>query len=118
MVQAKFFLRNAKKPSHVFALECSKDVCQERMVQEIGETGKGYLPSAILSKKIKEYHTQAKQLLPYLRGNTNFFCVNAERPWEKVMEDINKEVEPCVIHIRPGANSNDLRKQITEQLAA
>jgi hypothetical protein len=33
------------------------------------------------------------------------------------MDDINKHIEPCVIHIRPGANSNILRKEITEKLA-
>ena len=32
------------------------------------------------------------------------------------MEDVNKLFEPIVIHIRPGANSNELRKEITEEL--
>lgn len=32
------------------------------------------------------------------------------------MEDVNKLFEPTVIHIRPGANSNELRKEITEKL--
>ena len=30
--QAKFFIKNCVPPSIVFALECSKDVCQERMI--------------------------------------------------------------------------------------
>ena len=30
--QAKFFIKNCVAPSRVFALECSKDVCQERMI--------------------------------------------------------------------------------------
>ena len=33
------------------------------------------------------------------------------------MDDVNRHVEPCVIHIRPGANSNNLRKEITEKLS-
>jgi adenylate kinase family enzyme len=33
------------------------------------------------------------------------------------MEEVNQFVEPCIIHIRPGADSNDLRKQITEKLS-
>jgi len=33
------------------------------------------------------------------------------------MEAVNRKIEPCVIHIRPGANSNDLRKEITDRLA-
>jgi adenylate kinase family enzyme len=44
--------------------------------------------------------------------------VNTDRTFEKTMEDINKQVEPCVIHIRPGANSNILRKEITEKLSS
>lgn len=34
------------------------------------------------------------------------------------MQDVNDQIEPTVIHIRPGANSNNLRKEITEKLAA
>jgi hypothetical protein len=33
------------------------------------------------------------------------------------MEHVNKVVEPICIHIRPGANSNNLRKEITEKLS-
>lgn len=33
------------------------------------------------------------------------------------MEQINKLIEPLCIHIRPGANSNNLRKEITEKLS-
>ena len=32
------------------------------------------------------------------------------------MEQVNKVIEPLCIHIRPGANSNNLRKEITEKL--
>lgn len=30
--QAKFFIRNCKTPSNVFSLDCSAEVCQERML--------------------------------------------------------------------------------------
>ena len=33
-----------------------------------------------------------------------------------MLNEINKCVEPCIVHIRPGANSNDLKKEITENL--
>ena len=33
------------------------------------------------------------------------------------MDEVNKSFEPLCIHIRPGANSNNLRKEITEKLA-
>lgn len=33
------------------------------------------------------------------------------------MVEINAQVEPTAIHIRPGANSNDLRKEITDKLS-
>jgi adenylate kinase family enzyme len=33
------------------------------------------------------------------------------------MAEVNAQVEPTAIHIRPGANSNDLRKEITDKLA-
>jgi adenylate kinase family enzyme len=115
--QAKFFIRNCKQPSNVFSLECSKDVCQERMI-EIGETNPKYVSSAILSQKIKAYYQTAKDLLPYVKANTPFVSINTDRAFDKVMDDINRQIEPCVIHIRPGANSNILRKEITEKLSS
>lgn len=33
------------------------------------------------------------------------------------MVEVNAQVEPTCIHIRPGANSNDLRKEITDKLS-
>jgi len=56
--QAKFFLRNCKYPSNVFSLDCSKEVCQERM-SEMGQGAPGYVASAILSQKIKAYYKSA-----------------------------------------------------------
>ena len=56
--QAKFFLRNGTVPSNVFSLQCSKDICQERMI-DLGEDHPQYVASSILSKMIKEYHDKA-----------------------------------------------------------
>ena len=84
---------------------------------EIGENSESYVNSAELSKEIKDYNLRAKEFLPYLEAKTNFFSVNSEQPSEKAMVDINSKVEPCCIHIRPGANSNDLRKEITDKLS-
>jgi adenylate kinase family enzyme len=47
--QAKFFLRNGCTPSNVFALQCTKDICQERMI-DLGEGHPQYVSSSILSK--------------------------------------------------------------------
>jgi hypothetical protein len=55
-------------PSNIFALNCSKDICQERM-DSLGESNKGYISSPILSQKIKEYHKLAAEMIPYLKKN-------------------------------------------------
>ena len=94
---------------------CSKDICQERML-EIGEKGPGYVASSILSLLIKNYTKSAKDFVPFLQSNTNFFSINTERPFDKIMEEVNSKVEPTVIHIRPGANSMDLRAEISSKL--
>lgn len=36
--QAKFFINNCVTPSRIFALECSKDTCQERMISRAGSS--------------------------------------------------------------------------------
>lgn len=114
--QARYFLRNCKQPANVFGLTCSIDVSQERM-QQLGEGSPGYVSSAILSQKIREYTESSKNLIPYLRANTNFAEISTEGAFDKTMDLVNSKFEPCVIHIRPGASSNDLRKEITEKLS-
>jgi len=75
--QAKFFIKNCVSPSRVFSLECTKDVCQERMIrlQQQGD----YQASAILSKRIRIYNENSKKLMPYLQANTNLRVVNTEQ---------------------------------------
>jgi len=109
-------LRNCKAPSNVFNLNCPKDICQERMTA-LGEGHANYVSSAKLSKKIKDFHNNAKDLIPCLQKETNYTEVDTDQSFEKTMDCVNKMVESCVIHIRPGANSNDLRKEITDKLS-
>lgn len=70
VIQAKYFNKNCVEPTKVFVLKCSKDTCQERML-ELGRDHPSYLPSSILSKKIKKYHDQSGTLLPYLNSLTD-----------------------------------------------
>ena len=63
--QAKFFIKNCVSPSRVFALECSKDLCQERMIN-LAQSDPSYQASSILSKRIRQYNENAKKLMPYL----------------------------------------------------
>ena len=67
--QAKFFIKNSVNPHRVFVLNCSRDTCQERMLS-IPQTSAKYLPSSILSKRIGKYNENLKELLPYLKANT------------------------------------------------
>lgn len=82
----------------------------------MGKAGQKYVSSAVLSKNIKEYFDSSKTFLPFLKENTNFHEINTASTFDQTIEDVNKFIEPCVIHVRPGANSNDLRKDIIEKL--
>lgn len=53
--QARLFIKNCVAPSEVFYLRCSKDVCQERLL-EIGSNDPGYVPSSVLAKQVKRFH--------------------------------------------------------------
>lgn len=116
--QAKYFLRNCKQPSNVFSLKCSKEVCQERMYN-LGEGQAGYVSSAILSQRIKNFYQSAKDLLPLLEKQTNFVTINTDQSVEKTMLDVYDHIEPTVIHIRGGANSSteSLKGEMTKNLS-
>lgn len=103
ITQAKYFSRNGSNPSHIFALSCSKDMCQERMI-DLGQGHPNYVCSSILSKKMKKYHDDCAELLPFLKSSSNLIDINTDQPLDKSMEEVYKNVEPLVIHIRPGAS--------------
>jgi hypothetical protein len=44
----------------------------------LGKDHPNYLPSSILSKKIKKFHDSAVKLIPYLRDQTNLYEVDTE----------------------------------------
>jgi hypothetical protein len=50
-------------------VRCSLDDSQDRMLQ-LGKSHPDYLPSPILSKKIRNFNEQAGKLIPYLRQAT------------------------------------------------
>lgn len=85
--QARLFIKNCVTPTEVFYLRCSKDVCQERLL-EIGSDSPSYLPSSILAKQIKRFHDAAQTLLPYLRNTTSFREINAESVIATVLKDV------------------------------
>ena len=58
----------------------------------------------------------SENLLPYLKDNTKFAEINTEGSFDSTLSQINSHFEPCVIHVRPGAKSDQLRKEITEKL--
>jgi adenylate kinase family enzyme len=115
--QAKFFTKNCVSPSRVFALECSKDLCQERMTL-MAQNDASYQPSAILSKRIRMYNENAKHLMPYLEANTNLRCVNTEQNFDLALTQLCSYVEPTVLLVRPGGapDAYERRQQIIEQL--
>lgn len=101
--QAKFFCKNCVKPSAVFSLKCSKDVCQERMTQQPqGECG--YQSSAILAKKIRLFNENSVKLLPYLQASTNLKCISSEQILETSFEQLSACVEPNLLLVRKSGN--------------
>ena len=117
LFQAKLFVLNCKAPSNVFILDCSKDHCQER-IENIDTSSSDYLNSGTLSQKVKEYNEQATTLVPFLKAQCKYNVISTEKTLNNSLDDIYKVLEPEVIHIRPGASSNELRKEITDQLVA
>lgn len=115
-VQAKCFIANCTLPSKVFYTKCTKDTCQERMIS-LGKDHADYVPSAILSKKIKKFYDESPLLLPLLQEKTQFYQIDCDQNLDKVFEQVNSIVEPTIIHIRSGTN-NDLKKEMVTQLVS
>lgn len=83
----------------------------------LGKHHPDYIPSAILSKYIWNFHTETASLKPFLRDwyKDSFHEINSEQPLDVVFNSISKLLEPTVIHFRVGSN-NDLRDDMIHQL--
>jgi len=101
--QAKFFIKNCVKPSCVFSLQCSKDVCQERMTERC-QSDAGYQSSAILAKKIRQYNEDSVKLLPYLESATNLKRICSEQILSTSFEQLCNCVEPTILLVRASGN--------------
>lgn len=85
---------------------------------DLGKNHPEYCPSAILSKKIREFNDQVATLKPYLKGKypNNFHEINTEHPqYHVVFDSLSQIIEPTVLHIRVGTN-NDLREEMITKL--
>jgi adenylate kinase family enzyme len=68
---------------------------------------------------VKRFYETSAALVAYLKKDTSYHEINGEKILSAVLKDVFQVVEPTVIHIRTGGNaSNDLRKQIIEELTS
>lgn len=114
LIQARLFINNCTEPSRIFYCKCSKDTCQERMIT-LGKDHPDYVSSAILSKRIKQFHDESPTLIPYLQERSNFHEINCDQDLKFVNQQVSEIVEPTIIHIRSGSN-NDLKKEMITKL--
>lgn len=97
--QGKYFMKNCVTPQNVFYVKCSKDDCQERML-ETSKDSPEYLPSAILSKKIRNFNEQGAKLLPLLKSMANFLELDtSSQTFAQSFKDLCAAVEPTVLNI-------------------
>jgi len=71
--------------------------------------------SSILSKRIKQFHDNAADLLPFLKEHTNFTEVSTDQELEKSVDTIYRFTEPCIINIRDGSKV-ELQQEIMTNL--
>lgn len=83
---------------------------------DLGQDHPNYVSSSILSKKIKKYHDDCTELLPFLKSSSNLIEIDTDQELDKSLEEVYKNVEPLVIHIRPGS-SIELRNEMVDKLS-
>lgn len=90
----------------------------------IAKDSPSYIPSSILSKKIKLFNDHAKTLLPFLRENTKLIEIDTgSQSQEKSKKEIFDAVEPTILIVRNVTESgnesdDDIRKNIIWSLTS
>ena len=54
--------------------------------------------------------------MQYISKEVTTHTISTEGTFQKSFKDLSKTIEPVVIHVRSGNSSNELRKEIVEQL--
>ena len=81
-----------------------------------------YQASTILSKRIRIYNDNWKQLMPFLQSQTNLKVVDTEQIFQTAFEELCGHVEPTIVHVRPGGaanaqmNAKDIRNALINEL--
>jgi hypothetical protein len=55
---------------------------------KLPEASPQYLPSSLLSKKIGQYNENLRELLPFLKENTEISEINTEGTFTKIFKEI------------------------------
>jgi|LauGreDrversion4_2_1035121.scaffolds.fasta_scaffold93035_1 hypothetical protein len=66
----------------------------------LGPNHQSYLPSSVLSQRIRVYNERLVELLPFLREQTNLKEINTELPMETSFKEMCLAVEPTILAVR------------------
>ena len=85
----------------------------------LGQKHPSYLPSSVLSKKIRNFNERNIELLPFLREETNLRIINTEQTLASSFKEICSHVEPTIITVRSSGSdvANDEKANIMNILA-
>ena len=85
----------------------------------LGQKHPSYLPSSVLSKKIRDFNERNIELLPFLREETNLRIINTEQSLASSFKEICSHIEPTIITVRSSGSdvANDEKANIMHLLA-
>lgn len=69
---------------------------------DLGENHPNYVKSTILTKRIKEFHENCKELLPLLQKECDFYEINTDQEIDQSMHRMYTICQPCIINVRVG----------------
>ena len=85
----------------------------------LGQKHPSYLPSSVLSQKIRDFNERNIELLPFLREETHLRVVNTEQSLASSFKEMCSHVEPTIITVRSSGSdlANDEKSNIMNILA-
>ena len=55
---------------------------------KLGEGHPKYVPSALLTQRIRKFNTESEALLPFFQEHTNLIEIDSDQPLDKALEAI------------------------------
>ena len=111
--QARYFVKNCKKPDLIMNIKCSSDICQERNLMNSVKRA-----SSVLSTGIKEFHKRSQKFMKIVEKAGCLVSIDSSNiSLQKTVEKAMEPLTPQILIVKADLeNKDEMETEIAEDM--